>query len=58
MNKSPLINSTELNEIIESPETVIIDTRSPDQYKLGHIPRAVNIHDCLLYTSPSPRYLG
>ena len=55
MNKSPLINSTELNEIIESPETVIIDTRSPDQYKLGHIPRAVNIHEIFTFLSTSTK---
>lgn len=38
------INSSQLNQMISSGEPLfIIDVRSPDEYRAGHIPGAVNI---------------
>lgn len=38
-----LVTPAELNSMM-GPETVVIDTRSPEAYASGHIPGAVNVH--------------
>lgn len=48
-----LVSAGELEALIASGSTVIIDTRSPESYSEGHIPGAVNIHDIFTYLATS-----
>lgn len=48
-----LINASQLDQKINSQETVIIDTRSPEVFGLGHIPNAVNIHEIFTFLATS-----
>ncbi len=38
-----IISTTDLNSILQDPQTLIIDTRSFKEYSEGHIPGAVNL---------------
>ncbi|WP_427162249.1 sulfurtransferase [Aliinostoc sp. HNIBRCY26] len=51
MNINLLISPQELTSLlaVKSPRTVIIDTRSPEEYAIGHIPQAINIRDFFTY---------
>lgn len=53
MTENTLISPEQLHGMIDSLPTVIIDTRSPEAYAAGHIPRAVNIHDIFTYLATS-----
>lgn len=44
-----LISAEELYAALNSKEIVIIDTREPEDYKVEHIPGAVNIYDIFTY---------
>ncbi len=48
-----LINAFQLDQKINSEETIIIDTRSPEVFELGHIPNAVNIHEIFTFLASS-----
>lgn len=41
-NKIPSISTTELDKFI-SKNTVLIDVRSPDEYRMGHIKHSRNV---------------
>lgn len=41
-----LVSASEL-DAMKSEQTVIIDTRAPEEYAKGHIPGALNIRDIL-----------
>lgn len=50
-----LIEPFELKEIMSEQDIVIVDTRTPDEYREYHIENAVNIHDIftfLAYSTP------
>lgn len=53
MTDSLLINATQLEQLTKSDDTVIIDTRSPEAFAVGHIPNAVNIHDIFTFLASS-----
>lgn len=53
MSDSLLINAVQLAEIAKNEECVIIDTRSPESFAVGHIPKAVNIHDIFTFLASS-----
>ncbi len=40
---SPIISTDDLAGMLGDPEMIIIDIRSPDDYKAGHIPGSINI---------------
>ncbi|MFC7081659.1 sulfurtransferase [Halorussus caseinilyticus] len=40
---SPLVGHEEVEEAIEDPETVVVDTRDDWEYEEGHVPGAVNL---------------
>lgn len=48
-----LIEPTELANWPEAKRPVIIDTRSPDEYREAHIPGAVNVHEIFTYLASS-----
>ena len=43
IHPSPYINDDELTKILEEGNYVIVDVRSPEEYKEGHIKSAINI---------------
>ncbi|WP_066423510.1 sulfurtransferase [Anabaena sp. 4-3] len=51
MNIKLLISPQELTSLLaeKSPQTVIIDTRSPEEYASSHIPKSINIRDFFTY---------
>lgn len=50
----PLVSPTELDALIRGgEELVIIDTRSPEAYAVGHLPGAVNVHAIFTYLATS-----
>lgn len=53
MSNSLLINAAHLEQMIASDKTVVIDTRSPEAFSLGHLPNAVNIHDIFTFLASS-----
>ena len=53
MSDKVLITPAELAEKLNSPSTVIIDTRDPDAYAAGHLPGAVNMRDIFTYLAMS-----
>lgn len=59
MNTKLLISPQELTSLLtaKSPQTVIIDTRTPEEYAIAHIPKSINIRDFFTYlledSSPS-----
>jgi thiosulfate/3-mercaptopyruvate sulfurtransferase len=46
-----LTSSEELAGLLGDKETIIIDTREPEDYIINHIPGAVNIYDIFTYLS-------
>ena len=50
-----LISPAELSGVMEAGNTVIIDTRSPDNYAAGHIKGAVNLFDIFTYLATSTK---
>src|SRR5438105_1646466 len=48
-----LIEPAELSALLSTEPVVIIDTRSPEEYAVSHIPGAVNIRDIFSYLSTS-----
>lgn len=55
MSDEILVSPAQLNDMIKSLPTVVIDTRSPDAYAAGHIPGAVNIHDIFTFLATSSK---
>ncbi|BAY90836.1 sulfurtransferase [Tolypothrix sp. LEGE 11397] len=51
MNTQPLISPQELTSLLaeNSSQVVIIDTRSPEEYAISHIPNSINIRDFFTY---------
>lgn len=48
-----LISPEELKVLMKTSPVVLIDTRSPEAYALGHLPEAVNMHDIFTYLATS-----
>lgn len=48
-----LISVSALDEFIKTTPTVLIDTRNPEAYNVGHIPGAVNIHEIFTFLATS-----
>src|ERR1700676_5653857 len=48
-----LISAGELTDLISQEPCVIIDTRNPDAYGAGHIPKAVNVHEIFTFLATS-----
>jgi len=55
MSDNILVTPEQLQQITESGPTVIIDTRSPDAYAIGHIPGAINLHDIFTFLATSTK---
>ncbi len=55
MPDTVLISPTELSALLETGGTVLIDTRSPDNYAAGHIAGAVNMFDIFTYLAMSTK---
>ena len=55
MPDTVLISPTELSALLETGSTVLIDTRSPDNYAAGHIAGAVNMFDIFTYLAMSTK---
>jgi len=53
MSNSLLINAANLEQICQNEKVVLIDTRSPEAFSIGHIPNAVNIHDIFTFLASS-----
>lgn len=53
MEAKTLVSASELAALIQTTPVVIIDTRAPEEYALGHIPGAVNIREIFSYLSTS-----
>jgi thiosulfate/3-mercaptopyruvate sulfurtransferase len=54
MSLSPvLISPTELQALVASEPTVVIDTRDADTYATGHVPGAVNLREIFTYLATS-----
>jgi thiosulfate/3-mercaptopyruvate sulfurtransferase len=51
VNTKLLISPPELTSLlaVKSPQTVIIDTRTPEEYAIAHIPQSINIRDFFTY---------
>ena len=50
-----LISPAELSALMKAGSTVVIDTRSPDNYAAGHIAGAVNMFDIFTYLAMSTK---
>src|ERR1700731_3240124 len=48
-----LITAGELADLTAREPCVIIDTRNPDAYGAGHLPKAVNVHEIFTYLATS-----
>lgn len=48
-----LVSASELDAMMKSEPTVVIDTRDPEEYAEGHIPGAVNVRDIFSYLATS-----
>lgn len=53
MGEKVLVTPAELSDLMTSEKLVVIDTRAPDAYGVGHIPGAVNVHDIFTYLATS-----
>lgn len=53
MHENTLISPEQLQTLMTSLPTVVIDTRAPGAYAKGHIPGAVNIHEIFTYLATS-----
>lgn len=50
----PLVSPAELDALIRGGENlVVIDTRAPEAYAVGHLPGAVNVHEIFTYLATS-----
>ena len=45
MSEKVLVTPTDVSNLTNSGASVLIDTRDPTVYAVGHLPGAVNIHD-------------
>jgi thiosulfate/3-mercaptopyruvate sulfurtransferase len=41
--ESPLVSTADVAAAAEDGDTVVVDTRAPDEYEAGHVPGAVNL---------------
>ncbi|MGB6395925.1 MAG: rhodanese-like domain-containing protein, partial [Bradyrhizobium sp.] len=48
-----LISASELADLFKKEPCVIIDTRNPDAYGVGHLPNAVNVHEIFTFLATS-----
>ncbi len=55
MSDKILISPAELTSLMEDGNTVIIDTRSPENYAAGHIEGAVNMFEIFTYLATSTK---
>ncbi|KAF3890695.1 MULTISPECIES: sulfurtransferase [Nostocales] len=53
MEVKPLLTPIQLAEIILQKSTVVIDTRTLQEYAVSHIPGAINIHEIFTYLASS-----
>ena len=53
MEVQTLIEATELSRLMKTEPIVIIDTRTPEEYAISHLPSAVNIREIFSYLSTS-----
>lgn len=53
MSDNTLISPADLDALMKSEPTVIIDTRAPEAYAESHIPGAVNMNDIFTYLATS-----
>jgi thiosulfate/3-mercaptopyruvate sulfurtransferase len=53
MEEKPLLNPTQLAEMLPHKSTVVIDTRDSEEYAISHIPGAINIRDIFTYLASS-----
>ncbi len=51
MSINLLVDVDELAEVVDAPETYIIDTRDAMEYNKAHIPKAINISEFFTYLS-------
>jgi thiosulfate/3-mercaptopyruvate sulfurtransferase len=51
MSNNYLVEVDELAEVIDAPDTYIIDTRDAMEYNKAHIPKAINISEFFTYLS-------
>ncbi len=53
MEVKPLLTPIKLAEILPQKSTIVIDTRTSEEYAVSHIPGAVNIRDIFTYLAAS-----
>jgi len=53
MSDKVLLTPAEVSDFIKKESAVIIDTRDPQSFAAGHLPKAVNIHDIFTYLAMS-----
>src|SRR5215471_6040526 len=53
MGEKVLVTPTDVSNLMNSGASVLIDTRDPAVYAVGHLPGAVNIHDIFTYLATS-----
>jgi thiosulfate/3-mercaptopyruvate sulfurtransferase len=53
MDIKPLTTPADLAELIAAAAVVVIDTRSPEEYAIAHIPGAINIREIFTYLATS-----
>ena len=53
MGEKVLVTPTDVSNLTNSGASVLIDTRDPTVYAVGHLPGAVNIHDIFTYLATS-----
>ena len=53
MGEKALVTPTDVSNLMNSGASVLIDTRDPAVYAVGHLPGAVNIHDIFTYLATS-----
>jgi len=53
MGEKVLVTPTDVSNLTNSGASVLIDTRDPAVYAVGHLPGAVNVHDIFTYLATS-----
>lgn len=53
MSDGTLISPEEVESLCANEPCVLIDTRAPEAYAIGHVPGAVNLHDIFTYLATS-----
>ena len=53
MGEKVLVTPTDVSNLTNSGACVLIDTRDPAVYAVGHLPGAVNVHDIFTYLATS-----